>query len=152
MIPPEIIEPVKISKNYYVVEKYDTLCEPHFRIKKIVALRRTLFKLCLDIFINIITLGIINYIYGFSNKLIKFMKYTECPLEEGTIFGIYCSDGYFYFTELKRELLPVIDNPDVFVTKANSRFMGAILFTFKLFTYIYNPLTNSVSSIKFNIW
>ena len=80
------------------------------------------------------------------------MRYSECPLEEGKILGIYCTDGYFYFTELKRELLPVIDNPDVFLTEANSRFMGAVLFTFKLFTYIYNPKTNSFSSIKFNIY
>ena len=152
MIPPDIIEPVKVSHNYYTVEKYDDLCEPHFRIKKIVALRKPSFKFCLDVILNIITLGLINYLYGFSTYIVKFMRYSECPLEEGKILGIYCTDGYFYFTELKRELLPVIDNPDVFLTEANSRFMGAVLFTFKLFTYIYNPKTNSFSSIKFNIY
>ena len=152
MIPPEIIEPIKIIQNYYVVEKYDPLCEPHFRIKKIVALRKPFFKLCLDIFLNIITLGIINYLYGFSTKLVKFMRYSECLLEDATILGIYCSDGYFYFTELKKELLPVIDNPDIFITQTNSRFLSTFLFTFKLFTYIYNPSTNAFSSIKFNIY
>ena len=152
MIPPEIIEPIKIIQNYYVVEKYDPLCEPHFRIKKIVALRKPLFKLYLDIFLNIITLGIINYFYGFSTKVVKFMRYSECLLEDATILGIYCSDGYFYFTELKKELLPVIDNPDIFITQTNSRFLSTFLFTFKLFTYIYNPSTNAFSSIKFNIY
>ena len=33
-MPPEIIEPLKIIPNSYSVEKYDILCEPHFRIKK----------------------------------------------------------------------------------------------------------------------
>ena len=40
MMPPDIIEPVKIVPNSYSVEKYDILCEPHFRIKKIVGLRK----------------------------------------------------------------------------------------------------------------
>ena len=34
MIAPDIIEPPKNISNGYSVEKYDDLCEPHFRIKK----------------------------------------------------------------------------------------------------------------------
>jgi hypothetical protein len=34
MLSPEIIEPVRALTDAYTVEKYDVLCEPHFRIKK----------------------------------------------------------------------------------------------------------------------
>ena len=150
MMPPDVIEPVKIVPNSYLVEKYDILCEPHFRIKKIVGLRKPAWKIIIDIFLNICTVGIINYFYGFSTKVIKVMRYVECPLEEATLLGIYCTDGYFYFEELKKEVLPVVDNPDIFVSKDNS--LDSYLFTFKLFTYIYNPATFAFSSIKYNIY
>ena len=50
MLSPEIIEPEKEEINYYKVEKYDILCEPHFRIKKIVGLRKPLLKIIIDVF------------------------------------------------------------------------------------------------------
>ena len=150
MMPPEIIEPLKIIPNSYSVEKYDILCEPHFRIKKIVGLRKPVWKLIIDIFLNICTAGIINYFYGFSTKVIKVMRYVECPLEEATILGIYCTDGKFYFEELKKEVLLVVDNPDIFISKDNT--LDSYLFTFKLFSYIYNPSTHAFRAIKYNIY
>ena len=150
MLSPEIIEPEKKEINYYKVEKYDILCEPHFRIKKIVGLRKPLLKIIIDVILNIFTVGIINYFYNFYDPIIKFMRYEECPLEQATKLGIYCSDGHFYFEELKKEMLPVIDNPDIFISQYNTIY--TYLFTFKLFTYIYNPNTNAFSSIKYNIY
>ena len=150
MLSPEIIEPIKgLNKTYYV-EKYDVLCEPHFRIQKIVGLRKPIIKIILDIFLNIITIGLINYLYGFSALLRKVMRYEECTLEEATILGIYCCDNNFYFEELRKETLPNVDNPDVFLTQAKSPLN--FLFTFKLFSYIYNPETNAFTSIKYNIY
>ena len=150
MLSPDIIEPEKIKTDYYTVEKYDILCEPHFRIKKIVGLRKPLIKIIIDVILNICTVGVINYLYGFFAPLVKFMRYVECPLEQATRLGIYCSDGHFYFEELRVEILPVVDNPDIFISQSNS--LSSYLFTFKLFTYIYNPGTNAFSSIKYNIY
>ena len=78
------------------------------------------------------------------------MRYTECPLQQAKLLGIYCCDGQFYFEELKTEVLPVVDNPDVFISQAKT--FKTFLFTFKLFTYIFNPSTNAFSSIKYNIY
>ena len=150
MLSPEIIEPVRALTDAYTVEKYDVLCEPHFRIKKIVGLKKTPLKIAVDVFLNIITIGLINYLYGFSDSLVKFMRYTECPLQQAKLLGIYCCDGQFYFEELKTEVLPVVDNPDVFISQAKT--FKTFLFTFKLFTYIFNPSTNAFSSIKYNIY
>ena len=150
MLAPEIIEPPRFILDGYFVEKYDDLCEPHFRIRKIVGLKKTILQIIVDIFFNIVTAGIINYFYGFYAPIIKFMRYVECPLEEASILGIYCEDGKFYFEELKKEALPIVDNPDIFMTKSNS--MITYLFTFKLFTYIYNPVSRAFSSVKYNIY
>ena len=150
MLAPEIIEPPKSVFKYYLVEKYDILCEPHFRIKKIVGLRKPKEKFILDIFLNIITVGLINYLYGFFPLLVKVMRYNECNLQYADLLGIYCCDGHFYFEELRKEVLPHIDNPDVFLSQV--KYDMNYLFTFKLFTYIFNPATNAFSSIKYSIY
>ena len=40
----EIIQPPKINPKVFYVDKYDDWCEKHFRIIKIVSLRRLLGK------------------------------------------------------------------------------------------------------------
>ena len=147
----EIIQPTQQVKKEYFVDKYDDLCENHFKIQKIVPLKKSNGKICLNIFLNIITLGVINYLYGFFNRLVKIMKYVECTLDEADLVGIYCNDGEFYFIDLKKIDLPYIQNPDVIISQNNSS-RRCFLFTFKLFTYVYNPNTNSFNSIKYTIY
>ena len=149
--PLDIIEPeIADSFKYYFVDKYDDLCENHFKIQKIVPLKRPGWKKGLHIFLNIITALTINYLYGFFNKLVKVMKYSECKIDEAEIVGIYCNDGEFYFIELKKIDLPKITNPDVLTSQSNYD-RKCYLFTFKLFTYIFNPTTNKFNSIKYTI-
>ena len=151
MEPLEIILPEEKFIKEYFVDKYDDLCEQHFKIKKIVALKSPRWKKILNIFLNIITVLFINYIYGFFNRLVKVMKYDECTLDEAELLGIYCNDGQFYFVELKKIDLPKVDNPDVLTSQSNSS-KRCFLFTFKLFNYIYNPNTKSFNSIKYSIY
>ena len=68
------------------------------------------------------------------------MKCNEYTLDEAELLGIYCNDGQFYFIELKKIDLPKVENPDVLTSKSNSS-KRCFLFTFKLFSYIYNPNT-----------
>ena len=150
-----MLEPLAISNydNYistiYYVDKYDDLCEPHFKINKIVPLKRIAWKTFLN-YVLYFTI-VIFYIYGFSPKLEKIMKYVECTLEEAELLGIYCQDGKFYFIELKKIILPNVNNPDVLTSQLNySR--KCFLFTFKLFTYIFNPSTSSFNSVKYTIF
>ena len=136
------------GKTYYV-DKYDELCEEHFKIKKIVPLKISTWKFVLDIILSLTLVKF--YIYGFSDRLVKIMKYEECTLDEAEILGIYCCDGYFYFEELKKIKLPNVKNPDILTSQLNySR--DCFLFTFKLFSYIFNPSTNGFNSIKFSIY
>ena len=94
MIEPfEITQPPKKEDKVYYVDKYDDLCEKHFKIQKIVPLMRPTWKKILNIFLNIITVLTINYLYGFFNKLVKVMKYDECTIDDAELLGIYCNDG-----------------------------------------------------------
>ena len=145
------IEPKEFLDKVYYVDKYDDLCEKHFKIQKIVPLRRPIWKRILNVFLNIITALIINYIYGFFNKLVKIMKYDECTIDEAEIVGIYCNDGEFYFIDLQKIELPNVDNPDIITSQSNFS-KKCYLFTFKLFTYIFNPNTGYFNAIKYNIF
>ena len=150
--PLEIIQPEKIPlPKVYYVDKYDDLCEKHFKIDKIVPLKRPTWKTVLNIILNICTVLTINYLYGFFNKLVKIMKYDECPLDEAELVGVYCKDGQFYFVELQKIDLPNVDNPDVLTSQSNAS-RECYLFTFKLFTYIFNPNTNGFNAIKYSIY
>ena len=149
--PLEIIQPPQDNPKVYYVDKYDDLCEKHFRIIKIVPLRRPIWKRIINIFLNLITVLVINYFYGFSEKIVKFMKYVECTIDEAEILGIYCNDGDFYFIELKKLDLPNVDNPDVIISQSNFS-KKCYLFTFKLFTYVYNPNTKLFNSVKYSIY
>ena len=73
--PLEIIQPPQDNPKVYYVDKYDDLCEKHFRIIKIVPLRRPIWKRIINIFLNLITVLVINYFYGFSEKIVKLIKY-----------------------------------------------------------------------------
>ena len=149
--PLEIIQPPQDNPKVYYVDKYDDLCEKHFRIIKIVPLRRPIWKRIINIFLNLITVLVINYFYGFSEKIVKFMKYVECTIDEAEILGIYCNDSDFYFIELKKLDLPNVDNPDVIISQSNFS-KKCYLFTFKLFTYVYNPNTKLFNSVKYSIY
>ena len=147
--PLAVINEEKFVSKVYYVEKYDELCEDHFKIEKIVPLKKSKWKLILDIFLSLTLIKF--YIYGFSDKIVKSMKYRECTLEEAEYLGIYCKDGKFYFIELKKIKLPNVKNADVLTSQFNySRI--CYLFTFKLFTYIFNPSTNAFNSMKYSIY
>ena len=133
----------------YSIDKYDELCEEHFKIKKIVPLKQPQWKFILDIFLSLTLVKF--YIYGFSDRLVKFMKYQECTLEEAEILGIYCCDGNFYFEELKKITLPNVANSFIKTSQLNFA-RKCYLFTFKLFNYIYNPGTKTFNSVKFSIF
>lgn len=138
------------SNGEYKIDSYDILCEDHFKIAKIVPLKYTIGKLILNIIIHIFTVGLIQFIYGMYPKVEKSIRCAECALEEADILGIYCQDGNFYFESFKKIEKTKIDNKDLEIPHLKDINIY-ILFTFKLFTYIYNPKTKSFSSLKFDI-
>ena len=138
------------SLAFYTIGKYDQLCEDHFKIKKIIPIKKTARKILLNIILNIFTAGIIQLIYGIFPNFKKIMCYDDCSLKEGEIIYIICADGKYYFEEIKKCTLTKIENPDLFIPQLEDNF-ELILFKFKLFTYIFNYSTNQFESLRFEI-
>ena len=140
-----------ITFAFYTVGNYDELCEDHFKIEKIIPIKKTKGKTVLNIFLHIITGLLIQFIYGIYPKLEKFICYEETTLDKCEKLFIHCSDGKFYFTNICKSSLPKIINPDILLPGINySRQL--ILFKFKLFTYIFNSKTSKFDSLKFQIY
>ena len=135
--------------NIYSIKNYDTLCEEHFKIKKIIPLHRTNKDSFVVIILNIFTIGIINIIFEWFTKW-KKITYTQVSLNEADKLGIYCNDGQFYITQLKKEKIPQINNKNIQLSFLESSIYSYI-FTFKLFTYIYNPLEHQFTNYKFSL-
>ena len=62
---------------YYTIGKYDDLCEEHFRIEKIIPLRKTTLKKVINVIINIISVGLIQFVYGLFPKVEKTSSSSE---------------------------------------------------------------------------
>ena len=139
-----------LPEGEYSIDKYDLLCEEHFKISKIVPLKKTPLKIFLNIILHIFTVGLIQFIYGMYPKIEKLFRYEACPLEEASIFGIFCQDGQFYFESIKKMEIEKINNMDLELPQLIDSNI-CILFTFKLFTYIYNPEAKCFSSLKFEL-
>ncbi len=134
----------------YLVDSYDSLCEEHFKISKIIPLKTTTSRIILNVVVHIFTVGLIQFIYGMYPKVEKCIRFTACSLEESEKLGIYCQDGKFYFESIRKIEKIKIDNKDIESSQLTNSTI-CILFTFKLFTYLYNPGTKNFNSLKFEI-
>ena len=133
--------------NIYSIKNYDTLCEEHFKIEKIIPLKRTKKDFFIVIIINIFTIGIINIIFEWFTNWRK-ITYTQESLNQAEKLGIYCNDGKFYIIKIKKEKIPQIKNMNIQLSFLDNSIYSYI-FTFKLFTYIYNPIEHQFTSYKF---
>ena len=135
--------------NIYTINEYDELCEEHFKIIKIIPLIRKKKDLLILIFLNIFTIGIINLAFEWFPKWRKIV-YTQVSLNESNLLGIYCNDGKLYIIELKKEKIPEIKNPNIQLNILKNA-TNMYIFTFKLFTYIYNPYEKKFTNFKFSL-
>lgn len=139
-----------LQKGEYQVDNYDLLCEEHFKITKIVPLKKTPIKIFLNVIIHLFTVGLIEFIYGIWPKVEKLFRYEDSSLEDSDILGIWCQDGNFYFEKIQKFEVSKMLNKDIELHQLkNSKI--CILFTFKLFSYIYNPETKCFNSLRFDI-
>jgi len=137
------------SLNIYSIKNYDTLCEEHFRITKIIPLKRTKKDFFIIILLNIFTIGIINIIFEWFTNW-KKITYTQESLNQAEKLGIYCNDGKFYIIKLIKKKMPDIKNKNIKLSFLDNSTYSYI-FTFKLFTYIYNPFERQFTSYKFSL-
>ena len=138
------------SLDFYTIGKYDQLCEEHFKINKIVPIKKSCRKIGLNIILNVITIGIIQLIYGIFPNFKKMICYDDCPLKEAERIYIICADGKFYFEKIIRSELPKIDNQNLAIPQLEDN-LHLILFRFKLFIYIFNYSTNQFDSLRFEM-
>ena len=141
----------KVNLPFYTVGKYDELCEEHFRIEKIIPIKSTCLNITLNIIVNILTLGLIQFIYGIFPILEKKIRYKNCPLDMCEKLYIFCTDKKCYFIDINKCILPKIKNPDILLPEINYS-VDLIMFKFKLFTYIFNTKTNQFDALKFELF
>ena len=76
------MESIIINQNFqegeYLVDTYDLLCEEHFKITKIIPLKQTPLKIFFNIIIHILTVGLIQFVYGMYPKVEKLFRYESC--------------------------------------------------------------------------
>ena len=130
---------IKLNENEFLVSNFDERCEDYSRIEKIIPLQRNKMKFSLFIFLNIITIGITYLITIWFPKLKLFLVYSKTIIENADFVGIYGTDKKFYIEKLKTINLPNIDDSIVkrnFIFNFSNNFLK--IFTFKLFTYLYD--------------
>ena len=155
-----LLDPEKQSK--FLIGFYDELCEDHAKIKKIISLKYSSAKFFMFIFLNILTLGIINFILQWFPKMNLTLKFDKCPLKKANFVGIYCFDNNFYIKPLNKKKVPKLNKnskiyqftniKNIFNNENNKENNILIyLFEFKMFKYIYDFNTFKFNAVTFKI-
>ena len=146
------------GQKAYRVYKYSPNCEDHNQINGILPLARTTPKFILFIILNIFTIGIINLFVAWFPKLILYIYYSVTDLKNATHLGIFSKeDNEFEVVEKKIIDLPHIDyNIELSVTKKlnlniENGSSQITIFEYKLFKYIYSPMTDVFEAISYRI-
>ena len=94
-------------------------------------------------------------------KLQLKILYSETPITSAKYIGVFCNDGNFYIVPLTKLSLPSIRhmNFELYSTTNIPKTFSEIetddtslyMFTFKLFKYVYQPVTGDFKSVLFNI-
>ena len=145
------------DQKAYKVLKYAENCEEHNQILYIVPLIKSSNKFILFIFLNIITVGLINLFIAWFPKMVLYIYYKVTTLEEATHFGIFSKDNDLLLVEKKVLNLPEIDgksNNNIlkkFNLNINYDEQPIIMFEYKLFDYVYIPKKDNFTSIDYQI-
>ena len=142
-----------ISTEYeQFVDKYDEMCEEHSKIIKIESLSYSEIKIFFLIVCSILTCFLIDLLIIWFPKLKRYFIYKNVPLKEAKFIGIYGTDNSIIIASLEKIKLPNIKNSNLLseyesnipYNYENEEFL---LFTYKLFKYIFNPITGNFSSL-----
>ena len=139
--------------NEYKVTFYDDMCEDHARIERIIPVTYSCFKLFCCVLLTIITGTLLIFFLIWFPKLKFYFIYSVVPIEQAKVVAIYGTDGDLYFVELKRPSLPDLEKTNSFLYTHYSVNIPrgvpyVILFTFKLFQYVFDPLEMNFVSLN----
>ena len=137
----------------YKVTSYDDMCEDHSKIEVIIPVKYSYFKIFLTVLLSILTGSIfIFFLIWFPNLKFTFI-YSKVPIDEADVVAIWGTDGDLYFISLQKLSLPDLDkmNSFLYIHYSVNIPRGAklvILFTFKLFQYVFDPMEMNFVPLK----
>lgn len=139
-----------IPYRQFYIEKYDSICEEHAKIERIITLGYSPGKIFLFILCNLITGFLINLFLVWFPKLKMIFIYKIVPLSDAKFIGVYGLDKQFYSLDLKTQSIPHVTNRLILLSYLESS-TNVYSFTFKLYTYVFNYKTNAFVAVHFDL-
>ena len=145
------------DQKAYKVLKYISNCEEHNQISYVIPLVKSIPKFILYIFLNIITVGIINLFIAWFPKLNLYLYYKVTYLETATHFGVFSKENELLVVKKKVIDLPEIDTKgqynilNRFHLNINYEEKQIIMFEYKLFDYIFIKEKDNFETIDYRI-
>ena len=163
-VDEDIIVKDKIDNPYtsgdqkaYRVLKYISNCEEHNQISFIIPLIKSTPKFVLYIFLNIITVGIINLFIAWFPKLVLYIYYKVTDLETATHLGVFSKENELLVVKKKVFDLPEIDTNSKynilkrFNLNISYEEKQLIMFEYKLFDYVFIKQKDNFETIDYKI-
>ena len=154
-LPPSLTtnllsSPPSLTSYKYTITKYDETCEEHSRIHYIIPLKHSTPKLILFIFLNIITVGLINLIIVWFPSLKQLLLYSATSLPSATHLNIFATDNQQYIIPLHKASLPSLSSSFLKSEYTSNLPYSAdfTYFIFKLYKYIYIPSTDTFEALN----
>jgi len=142
--------------NEFRVSYYDPMCEDHAQIERVIPIKYSCFKLFILVLLSIMTGSLIIFCIIWFPKLKFYLMYSIVPIDQAKKVAIYGTDGELYFIPIQKPSLPDLEKKSSFIYTNYSVNIpkGAqyiIMFTFKLFKYIFDPLEMNFIPLKIQL-
>ena len=150
-------EELKIKKDGkydLFVRNHSNKCENHLQIKKIIPIKKNILKYIFYIFLNIITIGIINLVLIWFPNLNLYLYYSETIIEDAEFFAIFGNQGKMQIIQKKIITLPKIENIENSLIKEfnlNINSEKIIMFEYKTYQYIFNEKNGDFEALDYQI-
>ena len=131
----------KGGKYNYFIKNHSPKCENHLQIKKIIPMKKNIYKFIVYIFLNIITLGLINLVMTWFPTLNFYFYYSQTSIQNADILAVFGNQGKMQIIPIKRLKLPIIENiKDSIIKEFNLNINSEtiIMFEYKTYQYLYN--------------
>ena len=144
----------KKGKFDIFVRNHSPKCDNHLQIKKIIPIKKSTFKYIFYIFLNIITVGLINLVITWFPSLNFYLYYSQTFIEYAEVLAIIGNQGKMQIVRIKRLKLPKIENRqkstiNEFNLNINSE--DLILFEYKTFQYLYSEKNGDFEALDYQI-
>jgi len=142
------------GKFDYFIRHHAPKCENHLQIKKIIPIKKNIYKFILYIFLNIITIGIINLIITWFPNLNFYLYYSQTILDDAEVLAVFGNQGKMQIIPIKRITLPKIPNKmESIINEFNINICeeNIIMFEYKTYQYLYNEKNGDFDALDYQI-